>query len=180
MIIAAIPYCPRDEGTVPEPGRDFGYSINAVFERLREEDWLLVLDHDLCFTTRDWYRRLEAAVAKYPDAGFFTLMRAPASQATIWSQPPGVNAASNDMAYHWKFGKQLAEREAGNVEDVTHHECTAGIFLMCKRVWQAVGGFDSGFKAEMIDYSMHRKVVAAGYRAYLIRDVYMFHGKRFR
>lgn len=27
MIIAMIPYCPRDEGTTPKPGMDFGYEI---------------------------------------------------------------------------------------------------------------------------------------------------------
>lgn len=180
MIIAAIPYCPRVEGTVPEPGKDFGYAINSVFERLHADDWLLVLDHDLMFTTRDWYRRLEAAVAAKPDAGFFTLFRAPASEKTKWSEPPGVDAASNDMAYHWKYGKRLAEAESGKLSDITDEECTAGIFLMSKAVWRAVGGFDRGFKAEFIDYAMHKKVRAAGYRSYLIRDVYMFHGKRFR
>lgn len=180
MIIAMIPYCPVNEGSVPGPGKDFGWAINQCFERLRDDDWLLVLDHDLMFTTRDWYRRLELAVARYPDAGFFTLMRAPSSEITRYSQPPGVNANSDDMAYHWKFGKRLAEVEDGKIEDITGKECTAGIFLMSKQVWLQVGGFDNGFKAEQIDYAMHRKVVAAGLRAYLIRDVYMFHGKRYR
>lgn len=180
MILAAIPYCPATEGAVPEPGKDFGYAINQFFDRLRDDDWGLVLDHDLMFTTRDWYRRLERAVAKYPDAGFFTLMRAPASEVTRYSEPKGIDSGSNDMAYHWKFGKRWSAETEGQIDDITGQDCTAGIFLMSKRVWTQVGGFDSGFKAEFIDYKMHKKVVAAGLRAYLIRDVYLFHGKRFR
>lgn len=179
MILAMIPYCPATEGTVPEPGKDFGHAINSAFERLWDNDWGLVLDHDLMFTTRDWYRRLENAVEQKPDAGFFTLFRAPAAEITSWSQPAGVDPSNPDIGYHWKFGRRLAEQESGRIEDITGKDCTAGIFLMSKTVWRQVGGFDSGFKAENIDYRMHRKVVAAGLRAYLIRDVYLFHAKRY-
>ena len=177
MIIAAIPYCPRDEGSVPGPGLDLGHAINQHFERIRDDDWLLTLDHDLMLTTRDWYRRLERAIEQQPDAGFFTLMRAPASTATLWSQPEGVKRNSTDIVYHRTFGRELAARENGHLEDVTDKNVTAGIFLMKKIVWRAVGGWKNGFKAESIDYDMHRRIRSAGYRIYLIRDVYCHHSK---
>lgn len=178
MIIAAIPYCPEHEGRKPEPGLDLGYAINELMERLRDDDWALILDHDLMITTRTWYRQLERAIREKPDAGFFTCLRWPA--VNTWSTPGGVERTF-DVRYHRQFGKTLAKANEGELVDVTDWtklkppEPTSGIFLVPKKVWREVGGFKNGFK--QIDHNFHKRVADAGYRVYLMRDVYMYHMK---
>ena len=54
---------------------------------------------------------------------------------------------------------------------------SAGIFLVSRKAWEQVGGFRAGFKAENIDYDFHRRVRKAGLRAYLLKEVYLFHSK---
>lgn len=181
MIITSTPYCPASEGAAPEPGRDYGYAINCVMERLREHDWLFLYEHDLFLTTRTWYRRLERAVLQKPNAGFFTVMRYPA--VTAWSAPQEAKPGQYDIRYHRKLGAQIEKAYEGRVDDVTEYEklpsglATAGIFLVKKAVWAEVGGFKAGFKEEKIDYDFHNRVRATGRKCYLIRDVYMFHAK---
>lgn len=185
MIIAATPYCPVAEGAHPEPGRDYGYAINCFFERLRDDDWGFLMEHDVTPpTTRGWYRSLERAVLALPEAGFFTVMRWPA--VSKWSQPREVTPKKNeqyDVRYHRRIGEELARKYKGQIDDVTEYEklesgCpTAGIFLCSKKVWAEVGGFKSGFKEEKIDYDFHLKVRSTGRRIYLLRDVYFFHAK---
>jgi GT2 family glycosyltransferase len=181
VIIAGTPYCPVGEGARPEPGRDYGYAINCFFERLRDDDWGFLIEHDLHWTTRTWFRRLEHAVRMKPDAGLFTVMRYPA--VSSWSAPKEARPRQFDIRYHRKLGEEIAQRYKGLLKDVTDFETlesgcpTAGIFLLSKRVWAEVGGFKSGFKDEKIDYDMHCKVRATGRRCWLIRDVYFFHAK---
>lgn len=172
------------EGAHPEPGRDYGYAINCFFERLRDDDWGFVVEHDLHWTTRTWFRALERAVLALPRAGFFTVMRWPA--VSSWSAPKEAAPAKserNDILYHRRLGTALEKKYKGQIDDVTEYERlesgspTAGIFLMSKAVWAEVGGFKSGFKEERIDHDMHQKVRSSGRRCYLLRDVYFFHAK---
>lgn len=184
MIAVGIPYCPRLEGTVPESGLDLGYAINQFMDRLRDDDWALILDHDLVFATRPdhWYRAMEGYVAANPEAGFFTPYRWPASKRRPWLQPPQVTA-TYDMRYHRKVGANLAEANRGQLQDITEWEKlpggnpSAGIFLVRKSVWGEVGGFKNGFKKEGIDHDFHARVRATGRRCYLMKDVYLFHSK---
>jgi GT2 family glycosyltransferase len=181
MIIAAIPYCPANEGKPkPEPGKDLGYAINQFFDRLRPGDWGLILDHDLMLTTRDWYRRMERAVLTHPDAGFFTTMRYPA--VNLWSVPAGIDKKKiYDIRYHRQLGKHIAEIHEGKIVDVTDWKKlkpaapTSGIFLVARNVWKKIGGFKNGFKH--IDHDFHKRVMDSGLRCYLMRDVYMYHAK---
>lgn len=184
MIVTGTPYCPVGEGANPEPGRDYGYAINCFFDRLRDDDWGFLVEHDLHFTTRHWYRALERALAAKPATGFFTAMRWPA--VSSWSAPAEARptkAEKYDVRYHRRLGEEIAKKYQGQIDDVTEYEKlesaspTAGIFLVSKRVWAEVGGFKSGFKEERIDHDFHHKVRATGRRIYLLRDVYFYHAK---
>ena len=181
MILCMTPFCPASEGLTPEPGKDFGYAINCAMERLREGDWAFILDHDVSLTTRGaWFRALEAAVSRYPEAGFFTPMRYPAN--TRWLQPKEA-LKSYDVREHRKMGEELAAKYRGQIEDVTDFEKldgglpSAGLWLVSKNAWKEVGGFKPGFKHENVDYDFHKRVRSFGRRVYLLRDVYLFHAK---
>lgn len=185
MILPCIPYCPRREGTVPEPGLDLGYAINETMERLRPDDWAFILDHDLSFPLPQarWGRRLETAIAKKPDAGFFTCYRWPASKRKPWLQPREITRRSYDMRYHRDIAVTLDESYGDELQDVTKWETLpggspgAGIFLLSRRAWEEVGEFKHGFKKEGIDYDYHERTRAAGLRCFLMKGVYCMHAK---
>lgn len=202
MIHTTIPYCPLTEGSVPEPGKDLGYAINQTFERLHDDDWLFNLDHDVVLTTRHWYRSLERAVERYPDAGFFTVMRAPA--ICEWAVPVEFTEGRNnfdevywqrkgirmdrrnfklDVRFYRDIGERVAKNYVGQIADITDPDKlkggvpNGGLFLISKRVWKQLGGFKPGFKDEQIDFDMHYRVRDAGLRAFLIQDVFLHHQK---
>jgi len=190
MIVAGVPYCPEDEGTDPEPGMDLGYAMNKFMGMLGEDDWGFLIDHDLLFTTRVWYRQLEAVIRDKPDAGFFTVLRFPT--AVDWYKPKIKKDRSYtedkvrrvfDLRWHRHIGKMLADKKFSEIQDVTEWERLkggskgAGIFLISKRVWHEVGGFKNGFKTEKIDQDMYSRVRDAGRRIYLMKGFYMFHLK---
>lgn len=181
MIICAVPFCASNEGTVPEAGKDYGHAINQFMERLWDDDWAFIVDHDCHLETRGaWFRALERAVARFPEAGFFTPMRFPAN--TRWLAPKEA-LKSYDVREHRKLGEELAAKYRDQIEDVTDYEKldgglpAAGIWLVSKRVWREVGGYKNGFKQENVDYDFHARVRAAGRRVYLLREVYLFHAK---
>jgi GT2 family glycosyltransferase len=184
MIIVFTPYCPNNEGKIPEPGMDLGYANNECMRRLLPKDWGFFLEHDLSPTTPNWYRHLEFAVKSKPEAGFFTAMR--------WTGPPGWCVPNFKEVplkqllswnFHRKYGQKLEDECWGKLQDITEYEklpggnASAGIFLVSKSVWEEVGKFKNGFKSEHIDYDFHRRVRSAGYRGYLISGLYFYHQK---
>lgn len=182
MLIVSMPYCPREEG---DPvGQDLGLALNRFFEEcLGDDDWGLVMDHDMALVSPGWRARFERAISERPEAGIFI------PYLSIALKPSGWQVRSNgsnvpDMGHHIDLGMKVAS-EINIYQDVSRMGETPGTFhltgIQClsKRTWKAVGGFPSG--KLFVDWGMHARVVAARRTVILLTSVYVYHwlrGKR--
>ena len=97
--ITFIPYCPKREGM------NLGFAYNELMGRLREDDWACFIDHDACFTTKDWYAQLEEITA--PLTAPCVLTATTNRVGSRWQLAPGVNPHDHSMVYHRRFGTSV-------------------------------------------------------------------------
>jgi GT2 family glycosyltransferase len=173
-IVTMIPYL---------PGKSLGTCYNEMMSLLNEDQWGCFIDHDAMWTTTMWYQQISEAIEKNPEAGIFV----PRTNriGCGWMKAPGVSPRNHDIAYHRQVGWDLHEKEGSNVHDVTVWEDQpsrkplSGVsMLLSKKTWSKVGGFKKGFLT--VDNDMHRRVRAAGLKAYLLLGVYVYHWYRAR
>jgi hypothetical protein len=121
MIVTLIPYCPKSEG------RNLGFAYNELMDRLQEDDWACFIDHDACFTTRDWYPQLEEITARLTEPCVLTAMTN--RVGSRWQLAPGVDPHNHSMEYHRRFGKSVQSGARGAIRDVTHEPLMSGVVI---------------------------------------------------
>ena len=56
MIHTYIPYAPIDDEL------NLGKSYNNFMSMVNDDDWVLFLDHDASFTTKEWYKQINKII----------------------------------------------------------------------------------------------------------------------
>lgn len=169
MILTIVPYCPAQEG------RNLGFAYNAAMERLREDDWACFLDHDACFTTREWYQQLEDITARLAEPCLLT--SATNRVGCDWQVVTDVDCDNHSMSYHRVLGAREQARFGTQIDDVTDRSLMSGVvILLSKRTWRLLGGFRDGFLG--VDNHLHQTARDKGLRVYLMRGVYVYHWYR--
>lgn len=165
MILAMTPFA---------PDLNLGAAYNAAMDLLPEDGWACLLDHDAAFTTTQWHRQLEEAIALRPEGTFtgvtnriYCEWQQAREAARLKDQP-----FSDDMAEHRKIGQ--ARLKIRTLLDATDASGWGG-FLMClsKKSWRAAGGFADGLFC--VDHMMHYALRAAGRRVYCVEGLYIYH-----
>ncbi len=114
MIVTLIPYCRISEG------QNLGFAYNELMGRLREDDWACFIDHDACFTTRDWYVQLEEITARLTEPCVLTATtnrvgsrgnwpRGSITRITRWNTIGDSGRACNRQ-HAMRFGTSLTSR----------------------------------------------------------------------
>jgi GT2 family glycosyltransferase len=153
--------------------RNLGGAYREILERLKPEDHCVFLDHDACWTTRDWYKQILQAIERYPDAGLFGAVtnRIGNKDQVVAGAPAG-----HDMAAHRIFGKALQDKHGSEALDVTDGHVLSGVVLCIPAAARAGLKIPDGFFG--VDNEMHRAVKRAGKRVYLLRGLYVQHWYR--
>lgn len=153
-----------------EPGKALGYSCNRALETV--EDWVLILDHDVFLVNPHWYDiSLRAIETVGHAAGFITCVTnaigCPLQRAHVGN--------SQDMDFHLQTAMEIETAQSGIVEEIngTRHVFSGFFILTHKKAWLDAGGFENKFIG--MDNAYHRAVVRAGYKAYVMRDLYVYH-----
>jgi hypothetical protein len=82
-----------------------GTAYNEILSLYKDEDWVTVIDADAMHTTNEWYKELEAAILKYPNAmGFGSRSN---RLRTVQQMVMGVDIDNHDMFYHRRIGGVL-------------------------------------------------------------------------
>jgi GT2 family glycosyltransferase len=164
MLVTAIAY---------DVERNLGRAYREILARLPPEDHCVFLDHDACWTTRDWYKQILKAIERYPDAGLFGAVtnRIGNKDQVVAGAPSG-----HDMAPHRIFGKALQDKHGTDATDVTDGHVLSGVVLCIPSAARSVIQIPNGFFG--IDNEMHRAVRRAGKRVYLLRGLYVYHWYR--
>jgi GT2 family glycosyltransferase len=164
MLVTAIAY---------DTEKNLGRAYNEIVDRLTPEDDVVFLDHDACWTTRDWYLHLLEAIKRYPDAGLFGAMtnRVGNKEQIAEGAPSG-----HDMAAHRAFGAALWAKHGSDAIDVTNRHLLSGTVLCFPKPVLNDVRFQNGFFG--VDNQVHRDVRSAGRKIYLLRGVYVQHWYR--
>lgn len=162
-----------------EPGRRLGKACNRMFETV--EDWGLILDWDVMLLDIGWYDKCLQAIEQVGEkAGLISCVTnrigCPLQKANI----PRAEANSDDLRiqgpvaqFHsgfYGFGGRPA------IIDVTDssHKLSGMFFLTRRKVWDEVGGVPDDKFIGMDNY-YHDRVKEAGYRIYVMQNLYVFH-----
>ncbi len=143
---------------------DLGDSINKFVEKLNDDDWVLILDHDVLFTTKHWFNQVISATEQ-GDAIITCVMN------TGGNPPQKINFKSDSLQEHFKKGEELY-KEHGNDMDIIEGNFCGTFMLFPKRIWNEVGGYPRGFG--LADYKFYNKV-SKKYPIKLLKGLYLYH-----
>jgi glycosyltransferase involved in cell wall biosynthesis len=170
MIVTMIPYCPTKHGT------NLGFAYNQQMVRLRDEDWACFIDHDAMFTTREWYRQLEAITQHLAEPAILTAKTN--RVGSPWQIAPGVDPNNHSMEYHRSVGGRILQDFGFALRAISASDgyMSGVVILLSKRTWKLLGGFTDGFLG--VDTQLHRTAAAKGVGVYLMEGVYVYHWYR--
>lgn len=166
MIVTHIAY---------DADKDLGRAYSEAFARVRDDDWVCLLDHDAMFTTYDWYKQLTEAVEHAP--GSTGLITGVTNRIGNLDQKALDAPISHDIRIHREFGTRRALEHGAALTDVTGGKPVSGV-VMCipKRAWLSIGEPPRAFLG--VDNWIHLALRSAGYRIFLMRGLYLYHWYR--
>lgn len=168
MILPMMPY--DDTGQ-----KNLGSAYNQAMARLWEDDWAILLDHDIIAgLNRDWVPIVQEAIRFRPDAGAFVAVTNRIDAA--WQRAGETDPDNHDVLYHTEIAATRAVTHR-TILDVTETKGFGGVaFALSKRTWQAMGGFAEGMLC--VDHSMFFKLQRACRPVYLVENWYVYHRRR--
>jgi glycosyltransferase involved in cell wall biosynthesis len=157
-----------------------GTAYNEILALYKDEDWVTVMDADAMHTTNEWYKELEEAIAKYPNAMGFGCRSN--RLRTIQQTVIGVDIDNHDIFYHRKIGGWLANKFKNHV---TPHfnkdqagQFTGLWFAFNVGFMRKIGGFYVSGNQQSTDNIFHKNIVDAGKEFYILDAVYVYHWYR--
>jgi GT2 family glycosyltransferase len=153
---------------------NLGASYNAAMALLpNDDDWAVMLDHDILLTTREWYRQIAEAIAFKPAAGAFVAVTNRID--AVWQRAVETDPNNHDVGYHTAIGLDRLKRRT--LLDITDTKGFGGVlFAVSKAAWRDAGGFADGLLC--VDHSLHFGLRKAGRRVYLLENCYVYHRRR--
>jgi len=152
---------------------NLGAAYNRALALLPEDAWAILLDHDMLFTTREWYRQFEEAIRFMPGAGAFVAVTNRIN--ACWQRAEESDPENHDIGYHTAIG--LARLKRRMLLDITDTKGFGGVcFAVSKQGWKDAGGFADGLMC--VDHSLHFGLQRAGRRSYLLEGLYVYHRRR--
>jgi GT2 family glycosyltransferase len=155
------------------PQQKLGFAYNREMGHI--DEWVIFIDYDVMLLNPHWYDICLNAIQKVGhDAGWITCYT---NRIGCKNQALGIdNIDSHDIKYHQLIAKKMYDTKRGKIIDLTPGPGQlSGMFILTnKKAWKAVGGFkEDGFYGIDNDYSM--KLKRAGFRLYLMQDLYVYH-----
>lgn len=169
MIHTYIPYAPKSKEF------NLGWVYNNFMEMVNDNDWVLFLDHDATFTTRNWYYQISDIINNNPEYGVFTGVTNRIGNSSI-QRVETVNPDTHDMKYHRQIGQQLLDQYGHRVESYDTHFLSGVIILISKKTWENVGGFKEGFLG--VDNCLHKACRNKNIPVGLAKGLYVYHWYR--
>lgn len=157
-----------------------GTAYNQVLRKHNDEDWITFIDADAMHTTNDWYKELEDAIQKYPNAkGFGSRTNRVGSPDQLLV---GIDLDNHDIHYHRKIGAHMSKTFKGKVSSLFDKR-KAGYF---SGLWFAfhvgtmkqLGGFYESGSQRLTDNHFHATIINNGYEFYILDSIYVYHWYR--
>lgn len=159
-----------------DSNRDVGAAYNRALATV--EDWVLFIDHDVFLVNDMWHAICQDAIKSLGHRAGWISCRTNAVACP--HQVIKGHLKNHDLGYHMEIAKNLEMAYPGVYTDVTDVIVPlSGFFILTHRkAWQNAGGFPEGFPG--IDNEYHRRLAKAGYRIFIMEELYCYHRyKRF-
>lgn len=147
---------------------------NHYCQLVNDDDWICLLDGDICFLIDDWGHYIQEVINVNPQIDLFTCFtnRIGNKQQRI----PAVETIC-DMVHHIQIAKALRENHGTNVREL--YKVISGHFMLFKKsTWQEVGGFNEERKILTVDNNFSHRVLKHGKKIGIIKGLYVFHKYR--
>ena len=173
-----------------EPGKKLGYAINRSMDTV--DGWVLILDHDVFLSLNPlWYKICQNAIEKVGnDAGWLTCstnaIGCPLQKADFSHKQMeflySKRFDSSNMNDHFNIAQEIYRKHQGEVIDITEsakrHKLSGLFILTHKTVYDRVKSM-FGFPDNKFlgwDNYYNDRLIDLGYRLYLMKDLYVYHG----
>jgi len=155
--------------TVCKDREDYGDALNKFMEKLDKGEWLLHVDADAMFTTKNWYEQVHSVIDKPALITGVTNRINPKNQRVS-----GISTKEHNMKYHFRVGRSLYKKYGSQLKEWTDDtEKMSGFFFMIpKEIWKDVGPFPSGFLG--VDNRIH-ELAEKKYPVYIMPGLYLYH-----
>ena len=175
MVYNFTPYCPKDEG------KNLGLYYNKYMELLpNDDDWAILMDHDIMFTTYDWYNQICDIIKKYDgtleDLGMLVVVtnRIGNAYQRIYNSQL---VQSNDVKVHRDFGKKLYKEKYDTLRRFSQGGMSGLVMVLKKSVWKQTNGYrEDGILG--VDNNIHSRIRKLGKEIYIMEGVYVYHWYR--
>jgi len=134
-------------------------------------EWVMIYDHDIFLANPNWYDIILRHIEEAPDGGLFTCVT---NRIGNPHQKVGADKDNHDLRYHWEFAKA----QKGKPLRLAKQPISGLIMVTSKTVWKAAGGFEERKSYFGVDNAYHKAVKKAGYKVYIIDDLYVYHRYR--
>lgn len=153
-----------------EPGKKLGFAYNRAMETVK--DWVLFLDHDILLCNPNWYAICQKMIKRIGyNAGFITCM----TNRISCSCQQNTDYRGHDIRQHLFIAKILHKSHCNELQETSITDTPfSGFFILThKKAWKDAGGFTDGFLG--VDNAYYRAVSKAGYKTYIMRELYVYH-----
>lgn len=156
--------------------KNLGKAYNDFMKLLQPEDYAVFLDRDAMFTDTFYANQIEDIIKGSRQALYTCLTNRVNCRQQIAEK---VDWWNDDLKYHMRIGKELAEQKRNVVIDVTgiYPEISGVMMAVSKKWWDKVGGFNEGGMLG-VDNNYHQRIRNAGGCVYLMKGVYVYHWYR--
>lgn len=153
----------------------YGAWLNEIM-RSAPCEWVAFMDHDIYLANRNWHRIIEESVAAAPDGGLFTCVT---NRLGNPKQKIKIDRGSNDLKYHMQVAEDIEKRDPKLLDVTWDKRKISGVMMITsKSAWRDSGGFREKGGYIGVDNCYHGVVRAAGYKVYIINNLYVYHWYR--
>ena len=153
---------------------NYGAWLNNIMENSPSE-WVVFYDHDTFLVNPNWYHMIKEHIKNAPeDCGLLTCVT---NRIGNPQQRVKCKIDNNDIEHHRNIAQEIAGRDIKLVEAT---RSISGIMMVTsKTAWKKAGGFRETGGYIGLDNNYHGRIKLAGYKAYIMNDLYLYHWYRF-
>ena len=179
---------------IPYHPGNLGKAYNNFMSLVKDDDWVLFLDHDILILRPNWYELCINTIKTLRDnnrnPGWITGVT---NSIGCLSQLASNAPTSMDLEEHIVYSNKLYKQYKDTIVEQKKLVRFSGMFILTsKKAWQSIGGFEEEEKQITheigkykvtfhcnkflgVDNDYHLKLTKAGYESFILPGLYMYH-----
>lgn len=158
--------------------KNLAKAYNEAFENCPDDDWLCVIDYDVCFLTPNSIPIMYEYIKSYPDAGMFVCRTNRIHRLQLCQLADDV-PSDNDSIGYWMQRAEEAEKWKGIVSNVTG-PVSGFLMLVSKKTWMENKIPENLSKCLGVDNQFSKSVLSSGKRILCMEGLLVWHTYRLR